>query len=109
MYIDEKIYREANLTVFASYQTEALIAMAAKSLSEERTASSEDVWNVESVCRAMNYVFLSGGRSGNPRNLNKMGLNSMELRRYYVGLDSLPEELKSYTPTNLQLLIIRGE
>lgn len=103
MDIDKDTYQNADLTVFSSYSTEAVVAIASIII-----AKIHD-WDSEKVCRCMNLVFLSGGASGQLRNPDNLKITVTDLRNYCMDKIITPEELRSYTPTPLQSKILRGK
>lgn len=102
MQIDEKTYQEADLTIWASYETESAVALAAKAIARERG------WPVDRVCRIMVFVFLAGGRSGKPRDEDVFWLETRVVQNFMKHGIPIPQEIQSYTWSPIMKKICEG-
>lgn len=93
-------YNETKMTNWASHLTESLGAAFAISLAKDRG------WTPEEVVRALNLVFLSGGKSGVPRHPGDLNISVLAIRGYLRKEIAMPSELKSFTQSPLQKRII---
>jgi hypothetical protein len=94
---------KTDFTVWASYLTESLGAAFIAALAKERG------WKPDEACRVLNLVMLAGGESGKPRNTNVWNIEIKDLRAYLKNDIPMPGELEHFTPTPLQIKIIKGQ
>jgi hypothetical protein len=103
MKVNKEIHNEADLTTWAGYETEVLVAMLANQITRERG------WDRSVVCRVLNLVLLSGGRSGKLRDPEDLNITVDKLRRVMTELAPLPDQLRSFTPSPIQIKILGGK
>lgn len=101
-YPDNDQKKATKLTVWGSPRREALIANAALQIGLAHPGLKE-----EDICRVLNALFLRGGESGVPRNKTVGELTVDQLADFMSGQGQVPEAIRSFTPSPVQLLVFQ--